>query len=234
MSCDVSTAGDLRGFYNELGYSNYKTRVLEFISTTQSGNITDGYIADSFTAYQDELEKLGNAVLLTGGVDPRVTPYGTNLRPVSFMSDLVNAKHVLINGISFFAIDTTLIGSAYQNATANNTILTSLSSALSKYAYSGVYGGVMPSWASNFFRPKVTINGTNILDFDATTFGNYSNKGDLSQGVSLPYSVEPNHYLEYGIQQINITGCAVQLVKNGADTYAKRYPVICEIQLSYV
>lgn len=235
MSCEVqSPMSYLRSFYESLGFNNYKTKTIRLISTTQTGDLTSSYIANNFTSYLEELEKLGNAIQITGGLDPRENPYPSKLRPLDKFDDLNKSKHVLINSINFFAIDTTKIGSVNQNSTVNSAIVTSASSLLNKYAYAGVFGAVLPSFNPNFFRPKVIINGENILDFDLTSLGVNDNQGDLSMGATLPFNIEPNHYFADGVQSINIKGSCVQLIETGGNTYAKRYPVICEVNLTYV
>jgi hypothetical protein len=237
MSCGGdSTIAYLRSFYEAKGYVNYRSRTIRFLSTTQPAANTDlysSYIANNWLGYATELESLGNSVLVTGAVDPREEPYPSRLRPLDDYSVLNKVKDVLINSISFFAFDTTVSGSVNQNATANTAITNSATSLLSKYSFAGVYTAVLPSWNPNFFRPNVKINGVNILDFSLTALGTNNNQGDLSMGATLPYEIEPNYYFGDGIQDIRINAAAAQLVVSGVDTYAKRYPVMCEINLTH-
>jgi len=210
----------------------WNTTVLSFFSTTQVGNqLTNGHITDSWLGYNDELEKLGNSVLIESDTDVLNEPYSSRLRPLDDMTFLKRAKNLLIVNLSITCFDTTLHGSAHQSTTANNILKDSLNTD-TPYPQTS-FGNTIPlTWIRNYLNPIIKVNGTNILN--SNTFNGFgtSNKGDQSIGWLQPKKINLYH-LESSASSIEAFGSVRQILKTGSDYYAKAYPVKYEMVVTY-
>lgn len=212
---------------------SWKTTVLSFISTTQPPNeFSDSYINNSFLGYNDELEKLGNAVLIDSNTDVINEPYSSKLRPLDDISFLKRAKNVTFINFTISCFDTTKHGSIHQNATANNILKNSYNTD-SPYAQTNFNNTIPVTWLRNYFNPIVKVNGLNILNSNSHNYFETDNKGDKSIGMMLP----KKFYLYHTVKQLDsleIFGSVRQiLTANNIDYYAKAYPIKFEVVITY-
>ncbi len=245
MSCESSKLdiAYLKSVYKNYGNENFIVETVRFISTTENvENLTSGFVPDVYNGYVKdqtpliELEKLSDSVqLVTGLENIYALPYGSKFRPIDRIDHLKNVNHAIITNIDFVAYDTSVESSTNQDATANSALVTSQALTLGSYATSGVFSALPATWLNNFFRPSVWVNENNIMNFQNTQFGtNYQHRADKSIGLPLPNSQELYLYFADGIRNINVSGICGQLIKSGADTYLKRYPVVATIKITYV
>jgi len=227
---DIIDSNYLGRVYN--GY--WKHGILQYLSSTQTGNFTDSYVANNWTAYLEEFEKLGQSVLISNNTNVVEEPYPSKLRPLQDMKFLRTAKNIMIVNYRFYAIDTTKIGSSFQNATVNDAILLSLSAQpLDAYVASRFLNAIPVSWQPNYFRPKIKINNNNILqNRESTAFGDGNNKGDLSIGGFVPDN-RNIYYFQPNVNDIEVYASVRQIVNIGTDYYAKAFPVLCELNITY-
>lgn len=229
---------------NDIIDSNYLGRIyqgywrhgiLRYLSTTQTGiEFTDSHISDDWTAYLEEFEKLGNSVLIEPTTDVIEQPYPSKLRPLQRMDFLRTAKNIMIVNYRFYAIDSTKIGSVHQNADVNTAITNSVTSQpVDAYVASRFLNTIPVSWQPNYFRPKIKINNNNILqNQENTAYGDFNNKGDLSIGGFVPDN-RNIYYFQPVVNNIDVYASVRQIVKVGTDYYAKAFPVLCELNITF-
>jgi len=80
-------------------------------------------------------------------------------------------------------------------------------------------------WQPNWFRPRLRVNGRDVLFGDAarSAFGSKANVGDESIGFSLPFSIKWDIWLGR-VTELEVFAQVVQKIDN---KYV-RYPVRCE------
>lgn len=185
---------------NTDGIREYFTDTIDLMFLSSSGQP----IEDSHSGIIKELERLCNTSNL---------PIERYLRPISETSILFEAKECYLEKIEFFAYDTTILNGEGQNEETTLALYQSKTTddafAQSSYRYS-----LMPiNFQPNFFRPKMFINGVNLLRGMAA-----NNKADSAIGIPLPYCYE--RYLNIGkVNSIEIYAAYAQKINNGYLNY---------------
>lgn len=195
-----------------------------FISSTQATAVqTDGHIPNAANGYLAELEAVGQAAATVGTERLQASPYSTRLRPLTDLQGVYTRNESLLVNINFWAYDTTLEGSAVQDAATLASIYASRS-ANDAYAQSPFINSLIGSWQPNFFRPAFRINGRNVLmGLHASAFGGNANLGDLSIGIPIPCCFQPRLSFGGGINSIDVAAQAAQRVGG----LFQRYAVLC-------
>lgn len=206
----------------DVSTANYASAI--WASTTQNAAVLTGsHITSTNDGYVNELLAIGQADTSPGLPTPAVSPYSTQLRPVSDLSVLYRARQCVLRKIEFKAYDTTLSGAAGQDAATLTAIFNSISSQNDVYVQSLFRNGEMGGWQPNWFRPSFSVNGKDIFaGLSQSQFDNKANLGDLSIGLPLPYCRED--YVNCGkVEELKVYAQAAQYV---AGKY-QRYLVLC-------
>lgn len=187
MSCNVDYALRLK-------YPN----TVDVLFLSESGqpiaNTADGMIA--------ELQRLCSST---------DEPIERRMRPLSNLDLIMNQSSVFMEKIEFFAFDTTIIGGAGQDDTITNALYTSKTTN-DVYAQSGFRNAMQAiNFQPNFFRPKIWINGTNLLR-GMDTFGSNA-IADRAIGLPLPYCYERNFEIGH-LKSIHLQAKYAQKVEN--------------------
>jgi len=231
----------LSEYYHKEGFKDYRIAQVRFLSSTQGNLVTNGFIQDVWNGYINtpnfELYRLGNSVQVVTGLEDLINlPYSSRLRQLDGIDVLKKGKKIMVVGVEFIAFDVTNTGvnTSIQNQTVNNAIITSLSNLTGADVITRGKNTIPITWLDNLFRPIVNINGINICDFtQKSAYGNGENKGDLSMGNLIPFSLPV--YLPIGdtIQNIQINATCGQFVEVGADLWCKKYPLMATLTFAY-
>lgn len=192
------------------------TVAIKWISSTET-NIkqTWGHIDNTDLGYVGagkELEKIGQANANIGSKSLVAAPYPTRLRPLDKVDILLNANKVFLDKVEFYAYDTTLTGSAVQDAAVLADIYASKST--DEIIPQSYFGNGMPvNWIANYFNPEIYINGRNMLHFlKSSNFGK-DNKGDNSIGLPLPICIDFQKTLNK-VNSIELYGQVAQYIRS--------------------
>lgn len=232
----------LHEYYKEKGANQFRIAQVRFFSSTQGNLQTDGYIQDFWDGYVDapnyELYRLGNSVQVVTGLEDVINlPYSSRMRQLDNISDvLAQATNIMCVGVEFVAFDVTntSVSNSIQNQTVNTAIISSLTNLTGSDVITRSKNTIPITWVDNLFRPVVNINGINVCDFtQKSAFGDGENKGDLSMGYLLPYSLPL--YLPIGdtLSQLSVNATCGQFVEVGSDLWVKKYPLQCTITFAY-
>lgn len=210
--------------------------VARFISTTETNqDQTAAHIGALSTSYLLELEKLGQGNAAPGSPKITAAPYSTRLRPLSSHRRIYDALQVTLNRIEFHALDTTLAGSAYQDATTLAAITDSVTPGSASYSVNDAYmqsrfrNAHIGGWQPNFFRPRLLVNGASVLfnDLHSSYWDDDTHLGDSSIGLDIPCCVEGSILLGR-VKTLDVFAQAGQIV----GSVIQRYPILCTMYLT--
>jgi len=177
-------------------------------------------ITDSHIGMISELERLGSAT---------AAPAVRQLRPLSRISALMNGNtRALLEKIEFFPYDVTKTGSAHQDAATLAAIYASRTAndAIPQSLY---LNAMVMNWQPNFCRPSVKINNVEyFLGLDSSYYqaDSYSNLGDMSIGIPVPYCLDVNVQVE-NVKSIRIYSALAQYIATTA--LFQNYALLCKI-----
>lgn len=162
-----------------------------FTSSTEIADPqTDGHITNLDNGYMAELEAIGQADAAIGTKALTAAPYPTRMRPVTPLSEILKSQNVMLYSVQFYAYDTTLEGSASQDAATLAAIYNSRATN-DMYAQSFARNAFIQNWQPNFCRPSLKIDGKEIFrGFHSSNYGTKNNLGDMSIGIPLGYCFE--------------------------------------------
>ncbi|MCX6154400.1 MAG: hypothetical protein NT007_09585 [Candidatus Kapabacteria bacterium] len=215
---------------------DYNILIVPFISSSETNFVqTDSHISStSYSAYLSEFEILGNSVIYTGTEDLQENPYPSRLRPLQSYADLISAHNeVMFVGAQFEAINTLKEGSTEQVAGVYSSILASQANTLGSYIATSSLNTIPVTWRPNGFRPKVKINGQELLNLSKSAYGNGSNKGDLGLGIKLPFEVYTFKKYDQQINSIEVNAACGQFVNVSTTVYWQRFPVSAMLYFLY-
>jgi hypothetical protein len=231
----LSQLGDELNYFECL-YGQFDTCFLEYFSSTQpSDNQTDNYsgLTDAWDGFDNEFEKLGNAVWYKNGAGvvqtPNIidNPYPSLLRCMNDWNYITKKINITLYKVQFVAYNAMQSGSAFQNAAVNTAVTNSLSSSVNDSLVQNRLHRTIPvDWQPNFFRPSIKINGGEVLNgIQETQDG--SHKGIKSIGSHLPFSIIVKKTFKQ-ISDIKVRAAVrqkVPVVGSTTDTYYLAYPV---------
>jgi len=203
-----------------------KTVAILWISSTET-NIkqTWGHIDNTNVGYVGagkELEKLGQADADIGSKELVSAPYPTRLRPLNKLDILYNANKVFFDKVEYYAYDSTLTGSAVQDAAVLADIYASKTT--DEIIPQSYFDKGMPvNWVANYFRPEIYINGRNVFDFLQSSNYGKDNKGDNSIGLHLPICIDMQNELKK-VNSIELYGQVAQYIRS--QNKFQRYPLL--------
>ncbi len=185
---------------------------------------TDTYITNATDGYLTRFEALGQASAAPGSMSLTADPYSTRLRPVTDLQRLYDAASVWLLSMRFEAFDVLAQDSAIQDAATLAALATSAGTD-DAYVQSPYRNSLACGWQPNWFRPRLRVNGRDVLFPDASrsAFGAKSNSGDLSIGLSVPFSIKWDVWLG----KVTELEVFAQVVQKVASKYV-RYPVRAE------
>lgn len=204
---------------------------------------TTGTPVANTTTYLTELEKLGQATQTLPAEDS-VYNYGTGVPYKSVLMPTRNViKHisrsniVRLRTLSFYALDTTKSGSAYQTSSVFTAITTSESTDDAYRRTPYLNSEIAVDWQPNFFNPQFRINDKNILPaaisgYNGLNFDGVSqDDGVLATGLTLPVTFSDIYFKSQNpINKIEVVAFCVQPIDVGGTIYYQRYPVVCEAE----
>lgn len=182
-----------------------------------------------------ELERLGQATAtlptrdsvynFAGGV-----PYTTQLRAIREWRRYIAERGAWIRSAYFYALDTTLTGSALQDAATVAAIKAPASPTNAPVRSSYLTSEIPVTWMPNNFAPKIIVDGTDILaNSQQAPIAIGVNAAMESLGQTLPVVYDDIYYrVRSGVKSINVEAAVCQWIIDSA--LWQRYPVICEIE----
>lgn len=205
MSCGVDY--NFRRQYQE-------TVLIRFISSTETAVAqTSGHIPNSSDGYivaGGELEALGQANAAIGSDQLVAAPYPTRMRPIGQLNKIYQANNVWLDKVEFSVYDTTLTGSAVQDA-ATVTAIHNSRTGNDAFGQSLYRNGMPVNWIPNFFNPELWIDKENIFQyFKADNFGT-RNQGDESIGIPLPACIDVSKKLGK-VKNVSMNGQVAQYI----------------------
>lgn len=239
MSLDHVVVGNKEGV--EEMWQGYTSLFAIFISSTEDeATQTDTHVANTLDGGRLELLNCGASATAMGTKALVASPYSTRLRPVSNLSKFAAYNGIYLLKAEFTPLDTTLTGSAPQDAQIDTEIIDSLLTDNDAYLQSRFRFGSIGDWQPNFFRPSLRVQGGDDV-FETLNNSNFgtskNNLGDLSIGCMLPYTWKPAIPLYLGkVTDLNeaiiVHAGAGQIVEDTVLAVKKvqRYPVHCYME----
>lgn len=194
-----------------------------------------GTAVTSASDMRTELQRLAQATAsiptresvydFAGGV-----PYSTLLREVREWRRYVQDRGAWIRSAYFYALDTTVTGGTGQDAATVAAIKTPATPSEPPVRSTYQMSEIPVTWMPNFFAPKITINGRNILANSAEPPASLGDNVALASiGQTLPVIYDDIYYrLNSSTSDISIESAALQWI--AATSLHQRYPIICEVE----
>lgn len=157
----------------------------------------------------------------------------SRLYPVIWDTRLgVKSGQILLKSMTFYAIDALVSGGSGSDPAIITDIVTSLTNSRGAYASGRFAYGILPTFAPNLFRPKVTFNQSNVIYdasqvFSAGSQQSPSAVADSTIGLALPYTVNLNVFIKLPINTIEVYALCGQYINTQSKW--QMYPVFCEI-----
>ena len=165
------------------------------------------------------------------------------MAPVTDFQSVIVGRDVIITYIHYYPVFSKSRGYLASSPniladTVNQKIIDSLTSPNWAYNQSGIRYSAIPTHQPNWFRPKVMVNGEDILKGTNSTFsgldgfGVTNHKGAFSIGAALPFDCTPNFRVE-NFRDIVVFGQCYQAIDMSEtetpNYHYQRIPLFAEI-----
>lgn len=172
--------------------------------TTQNpadASVEKGYVGDSVGDYQAVIDGATVASPTVGSESFSASNPTTKLRPITNLQEVFSADSVELKNIYI---------SVYDN-TSNDTVDSSLSTSNTQsYVASRFKNSAMYDYQANLLRPRILVDGQNILSSLDTSF--FGGKGDLDIGLPIGMNFENIDFLLGKVSSIEVQAQAAQKV----------------------